>query len=376
MTEEERLEEEEDHVSAWGLAIEFAVLAVLMRRFGKLPESFTYVDSRRWLTEDMAEIERILSKARRTIGKESERAFDSLADHLKASAAPFYEARGITMKDSPFVAQAVKTGAQSAKTAADSLVKTSVMRIVGLDGKKHPIADVYKAVADMAVQHINAGRYNPALIQAATEAMSMGGVSVEYASGAKRELYSALSMNVMDAYRSSMDQVREQQAAEFGADGYEVSTHSLCAPDHLPYQGKQFTFAEFEQIQEKLRRPIGKGYNCRHRLTKVIVGVNSQRTPEELAKIRERSEREVEWTDLSGKRQEGTAYEFSQAQRQMEQSIRKLNLASKLQSEAGNTAKAAELQSKAAKVETHYRKQCRAAKIATRPDRYAVYVVS
>lgn len=37
----------------------------------------------------------------------------------------------------------------------------------------------------------------------------------------------------------------------FGADGIEISAH-------LPYQGKQFSNEEFEQLQQILKRPVGE----------------------------------------------------------------------------------------------------------------------
>ena len=102
-----------------------------------------------------------------------------------------------------------------------------------------------------------------------------------YPSGSTRELYAAVSMNVMDGFRLTMQDIRDQQAQRFKADGIEVSAHGKCAEDHLPYQGRQYTKEEFERIQQRLRRPIGKGMNCRHMVTGVVLGVSSNAYTEE-----------------------------------------------------------------------------------------------
>lgn len=367
---EDQLQEVEDQASAWGIAIELAVLTVMVRRFGRVKKPFSFLQARRWEQADMAEVERILSSAREHVFDWSDKKLESLEGHLTESAKPYYAASGATQGD---LSDYIKAGKRSARQTIGDLVKTSVLRIVAPDGAKKPIANVYRTICDTAIINVVNGEPNYAYLSQAVQALSRGGVSVEYESGAHRELYSALSTNVMDGYRNTMSEVREKQAAEFGADGYEVSHHSLCAPDHLPYQGRQYSFAEMDAIQGGLKRPIGKGYNCRHMLTKVILGVSSQTPKSEILAAKERSTREVSWRSISGREQHGTAYDFSQAQRQMEQSIRKARAQAQLLDAAGDNDGAKAMRSRARELVRHYNAQCKAAKIDARPDRYRIY---
>ncbi len=60
-----------------------------------------------------------------------------------------------------------------------------------------------------------------------------------------------------------------------GADGIEISAHVLCAEDHLPYQGKQYSNKDFERIQASLDRPFGQ-WNCKHTMYPIILGVSDE----------------------------------------------------------------------------------------------------
>ena len=363
-------EEQEDRFMNWGLAVELALLLVIAKRFRSIDEATTYVQTRMWCAEDMAEIERLLGKARASVAREAAEAVSK--DKAKAWAKPYYEGKAVSKVAESVLDSIEDTAKKQARQTAEDYLRTSVLGIVGDDGEAYPIRDAYLQLADQAIRRIKAGEPNHQVIAGITEGLAQKGVRVRYASGATRELYSALSMNVMDGYREAMHQQRDALAADFGADGYEVSAHSLCAPDHLEYQGKQYSFAAMERIQRKLSRPIAQGKNCRHRLTKVKLGIHSARTPEELKEIRERSTRPVHWYDLNGKKHEGTAYDFSQAQRAMEQRIRQQRMTSKLLD--GDTKKLAEQREK--ELIAHYNQQCRGAKVATRPDRWQIYNLS
>ena len=69
---------------------------------------------------------------------------------------------------------------------------------------------------------------------------------VQYQSGLTRRLDTAARQNVLDGFRAVMQQTRDEAGKAFGADGVEISAHMLCAEDHLPYQGRQFSLEEFE----------------------------------------------------------------------------------------------------------------------------------
>lgn len=367
---EDKTEEEEARFMGWGMALESAILAVLCRRFGSIERAISILQAREYERQDLREIEAIAERAATSIGQDAERAYNALSAYMTEDAAAFYEAAG---KAQGNVLKPIDTAKAATWDTIGGLCQTDVMRIVAPDGRRKPIREAYRDIASKAIASVRDGRPNYGELREAVEALGKGGVSVEYASGATRELYSALSMNVMDGYRNAMAEIRDNQAEEFGADGWEVSSHSLCAPDHLPYQGRQYSFEEMERIQRRLKRPIGKGYNCRHRLTKVKLGVSSSKTAEELKAIERESAREVEWVDVGGARKLGTVYEFSQAQRRMEQRIRKLRMQSQLAEEAGYQDAAQQLRGLSRQAVSLYNAQCKRCKVATRPDRYRVY---
>ena len=114
------------------------------------------------------------------------------------------------------------------------------------------------------------------------------------------------------------DNIQQQIGDELGTDGVEISAHGMCAWDHLPYQGKQYSNKEFEKIQESLDRPIGY-YNCRHTVYRIIMGVDlASYTSKQLNQYKKQSLSPVEY---EGKTY--TKYEATQVQRKLETAIRR-----------------------------------------------------
>lgn len=122
------------------------------------------------------------------------------------------------------------------------------------------------------------------------------------------------SVNVM--HQETMKDIADSYPGVF--DGYEISAHECPAPDHADIQGKQYTYAEYERMNSRLRRPIGT-LGCGHMIFAVAVG----KTPptysdEELKEMRDRAKKKIE---VQGK--EYTGYEARQKQREYERLIRK-----------------------------------------------------
>lgn len=103
-----------------------------------------------------------------------------------------------------------------------------------------------------------------------------------------------------------------------GCDGWEISAHAASAPDHEPYQGKQYTDSEYYSLNNSLVRRIGT-LNCGHSAFPIIFGVNDpQYTAEELEQFRKENE---EGITIGEKHY--TLYEATQRQRKYERKIRK-----------------------------------------------------
>lgn len=181
------------------------------------------------------------------------------------------------------------------------------------------ISNLYRRAVDTAVQTVQSGLtdYNSAIRSAMKRAAGQG-LRVKYpVSGISRRLDTAVRMNVLDGVRALNNDVLWQTGKEFGADGVEISAHALCAEDHLPYQGRQYSLKEFEAIQLRLDRPIGM-WNCKHTRFPILLGVSAPTySEEELRRLRILSSTRVE---IDG--QKLTRYQWTQEQRHIETAIR------------------------------------------------------
>jgi DNA-binding phage protein len=177
----------------------------------------------------------------------------------------------------------------------------------------------YQKLVDRGIYAVSSGLedYQSAirktLVKAATD-----GMRVTYASGRTRRLDSAVRMNVLSGVRQVNLGTRMITGEQYGADGYEISAHGLCAEDHLDIQGRQFTLKQFNNLQNSLKRPIGE-LNCQHTAYPIVMGISSpSHTPEELQYMNEYSTEKI---DL-GNGKEVTRYEASQLMRNLETNIR------------------------------------------------------
>ena len=190
---------------------------------------------------------------------------------------------------------------------------------------------------------------------------------MQYPSGLTRRLDMAARQNILDGVCAVNNDILRQLGNEYGSDGVEISAHALCAEDHLPYQGKQFSNKEFERIQNSLKRPFGQ-WNCKHAIYPIILGVSVQANSEEtLAQYRANSSEPI---TIDGKTK--TRYEWSQEQRKTETAIR-------YQKDIANAAKASgddvarrEAQSNINALKDHYAHISEAAGLSTDMSRASV----
>lgn len=177
---------------------------------------------------------------------------------------------------------------------------------------------LYQECIDKAVIAVQSGYtdYNSA-IREVVKKTAMQGNKVEYESGVRRDRETAARMNVLDGIRQINRTIAEHVGKEFNADGVELSAHYNCALDHLPYQGKQFTNEEYNNINENLKRPF-TFWNCRHFPMPIIIGISKPAYSEEkLNDMRIQSESAV---TINGKTM--TRYDWTQQQRRLETEIR------------------------------------------------------
>lgn len=319
----------EEELEAAAVAVEVAVMAVIARRLGMVNDGMSRTALSIAMAEDMAEIERIIRKGRSMMEQTASGIMQRMASGNDRWARGYYEAMGVEQvlfRDNEALSQAVRNGLQGATDGIAAMCRTSVLYLK--DGPfTVPIEEAYRKIVNEAATAMAIGEtaYHQAARQAAAT-LADGGLKVMYASGETRELYAAVRTNVMDAYRTTMVELRNIQGAEFGADGVEVSAHEPCAPDHEPYQGRRFSFKAFEGIQGSLSRQLVEGANCHHTTWPVVMGVGKGAyTKAQLEAMGRRSREQVTFTGLSGRELTMSRYEASQYQRGVETSIRKAN---------------------------------------------------
>ena len=187
------------------------------------------------------------------------------------------------------------------------------------DGTVHPLMDAYQKTTDFAFQQVITGAtdYNTAIRRACSKLAAGGIKSIDYASGVHTTLEAAIRRNMMGGLGLMVEQISQKNHDDFGADGWELSAHANSAPDHEPFQGRQYTDEQYQALNNMLIRRIGT-LNCGHNAFPIILGVNEpQHTKEELSRFREDNEKGV---TVDGRHY--TGYEATQMQRKLERSIR------------------------------------------------------
>lgn len=205
--------------------------------------------------------------------------------------------------------------------AKDDLTNmTQTIGFVGTDGVCRELTDAYNQACDFAFQKISTGAQDyMSAIREATKNLAEKGIRwIDYESGVHTSLDAAVRRNMMGALGLMQEQISQSNHDQLGCDGWEISAHAGSAPDHEPYQGKQYTDKEYSSLNNSFVRRIGT-LNCGHAAFPIIFGVNEpQYTSEELEQFRRENEEGVTY---GGKHY--TLYEVSQKQRKFERTIRK-----------------------------------------------------
>lgn len=149
--------------------------------------------------------------------------------------------------------------------------------------------------------------------------LSSQGAMIEYPSGARRSLESAVRMNVVTSVNQNCGKLQELRADEMGWDLMEITAHSGARPEHAHWQGK--IVSRSGQKGYLSLRDIGygeatgfKGINCRHDWYPYYKGSARTYTQKELNKWKN------EKVEYNGKKI--SKYEAIQKQRYFERKIR------------------------------------------------------
>lgn len=276
--------------------------------------------------------------------------FDEVAKHDYQFAKQFYDYRGIDFipyEQNIALQRQVKA---LAKITANEYVNISKTSVLGFSTKDiygntifKGLKDAYVDAIDEAIISVAQGKdtFQQQMTKVLKELGKSGIKTVEYESGYKQRLDSAVRMNLKSALRNLHNETQKQFGEEFDADGVEISVHLNPAPDHADAQGRQFSNEQFEKLQTEgmaydyknkfinMHIPTKKGiaidfrpiseYNCYHYTFAIVLGVNKpEYTNEKLKEINDNNQKGFEF---EGKHY--TNYEGTQLQRRLETSIRK-----------------------------------------------------
>ena len=366
------IDEFEDAIDAELMGVEAKVLGMIAETVGKVSEGLPAREALARVSGDVKRAGEIMSKAAKDIEKASSAVEAAMVEENAEWSAPYYEAAGAAATGA--AASIVAEAREEAVEAMRSALKTSAIGLTDASGKNFkPLAEAFRAsVTDVAAKMALGEATGEKAVREAVRALSNGGLRVAYESGRTMELHSAVRMAVGDTFRRAMNDSRAKMGEEFGADGVEVTAHGLCADDHLPYQGRQYTKKAFQKVQDGLERPIGEGYNCRHSVFPIIVGVSSPAyTASELEEIASLSTENVAYT-VRGEERESTRYEFTQYQRSLERTIRKARMTAYVAEKAG-TGKA-ESDRRVRELLRGYRTVSKQAGIDTMMERTKLYI--
>lgn len=229
--------------------------------------------------------------------------------------------------------------------------------------------EAYRDAVDRAIHEVTQGVSDfPAAMRSTLRDLAGSGLRrVDYASENHRRLDSAARMNILDGTRAVYQGIQDQLGDRIGCDGVELSAHGTCAPDHLPFQGKQYSLADFDELQSSLARPFGM-WNCRHSWKRIILGVSVPAYSDaELAELRRLS---TELIEFEGK--EMTRYEATQLQRRIETGVRAAKDRANIAATAGDDVWRRAEQLRINQLTAKYQELSEAAGLPTRRERMSV----
>ena len=274
--------------------------------------------------ESVAEITRELSKASGMTESDIEKLYDDAARYDYEFSEQFYfDREQVPYKENETLQRTVKALTKAAQDNCYNLSHSYAFALRDRDGRVRytSLAAGYKECIDKAVTAVKLGTtdFKAEMRRILKQYADSGIRVVDWKSGYSQRIDTAVRRNIMDGLRQVRNETQRIIGQEFGADGYEISAHANPAPDHADIQGRQYSFADFQALNESLERKIGT-LNCYHTLRAIILGISRPVYSEE--ELQEFKRKSNELIDIDGKKY--TRYECTQLQRKIESEIRKL----------------------------------------------------
>lgn len=340
-----------------------------INKIGKLNQSsINLLIQLRRMGVDMRTINRELRKATKLSQKDIKALYRKAAQEANTDARFLYVTKGVRPDSIRWERLVESIWMQTAGTM-ENFSKTTVA------------AESYREAIDEAVQAVTmgVGDYNSA-IRSAMKRIGTAGMKVQYESGARKRLDSAVRMNVLDGVRQVQQKAQELIGEEIGADGVDITAHPMSAPDHEPVQGRRFDLANFQLMQagrpfedvdgkryKAFSRPITQ-WHCRHLVYYILIGISRKMyTDEQLKQWEEENHRGV---TIDGEHY--TRYEATQLMRKIELQIRRQKDTAILAKASGDDELRRECQANITRLTMKYKSVAEAAGLKTRLEKTRV----
>ena len=243
------------------------------------------------------------------------------------------------------------------------------------------VSETYREAVDKAILVVSSGLgdYN-SQIRSTIREFGGNGLQVEYESGFKRRLDSALTQNIVDGVKQIQQHASDLIGEDLGYDAKEISVHANSAPDHEPVQGHIFLNEEFEKLQTEqdcvdiegrhfyaMRRPIAE-WNCMHFAFSYSTKYSKPKYT--IEQLDEYAEKNANGCDIDGKHY--SLYEARQLMRQIETDIRRQKDIAVAAKAAGDMELRRECQGKINRLTSKYDRVVEASGLDAHRDRMVV----
>lgn len=217
---------------------------------------------------------------------------------------------------------------ESLRNIADAYVKVTrneVISVLGelaaadVDGRVYPIKDVYRRTMDYVFRQVSSGAKTPeqAVRRATLRLWQRGIRTIERSDGRSFSVEYMAQRAIMSKMGEMTTAINEKHHNDGGYNGWEISAHSACAPDHESIQGRQYSDEEYKILNSRLQRRIGT-LSCKHIAWPIKLGVDKpQWTQEQLAELAQQNAQGITYEG-----RHYTQYEATQQQKALENSIR------------------------------------------------------
>lgn len=243
------------------------------------------------------------------------------------------------------------------------------------------VSEAYRHAIDLAILAVTSGigDYQSETRQILKD-VGEAGVQVQYPSGYRRRLDTAVRQNVTNGAKQIAQNGSIMMGDMLGYDAYEISAHARSAPDHEPIQGHVFLKAEFDKMQNEepfqdidgrhyapIRRAIGE-WNCMHTVLSFSTEYSTRKwTQWELDRL---AEANAEGTTYKGKHY--SLYQAGQMMRQLETQVRRQKDVAVAATQAGDDVLRRMAQNRIDHLMAEYYEIAKASGIKPRPERTTV----